>query len=183
VATRTELVEVDEVFVGAFGPTLALSTSGGTVPGKVVCTPSGPGGACAAITSVMSPPQSPPCATNCVYPRRFISTTQARAVQAGPSRSSGRCSDGRSRYNRTSGHQVVVGGSLVGGLWMAIALAWQGAMVTVTAWPRPSSHPGPLAGPRRALSRVLLGPLQAGDRLGAGAEGSSQPGKGRPNLV
>ena len=29
-------------------------------------------------------PQSPPCATNFVYPRRFISTTQARAMRSGP---------------------------------------------------------------------------------------------------
>ena len=38
-----------------------------------------------AISSVMIAPQSPPCATNRVYPRRFISTTQARAMWAGPS--------------------------------------------------------------------------------------------------
>ena len=30
--------------------------------------------------SVMTAPQSPPCGTNFVYPRRFISTTQARAM-------------------------------------------------------------------------------------------------------
>jgi hypothetical protein len=45
--------------------------------------PSSPGGACAAITSVIIAPQSPPCATNFLYPRRFISTTQARAMRAG----------------------------------------------------------------------------------------------------
>ena len=32
---------------------------------------------------VTAAPQSPPCATNRVYPRRFISTTQARAMRAG----------------------------------------------------------------------------------------------------
>src|SRR5260370_32706380 len=31
----------------------------------------------------MTAPQSPPCATNFVYPRRFMSTTQARAMWAG----------------------------------------------------------------------------------------------------
>ena len=42
-----------------------------------------PDAPCEAITSVMIAPQSPPCATNFVYPRRFISTTQARAMWAG----------------------------------------------------------------------------------------------------
>jgi hypothetical protein len=32
---------------------------------------------------VTAAPQSPPWATNRVYPRRFISTTQARAIRTG----------------------------------------------------------------------------------------------------
>ena len=42
--------------------------------------PSNSGAASAPISSVMTAPQSPPCATNFVYPRRFISTTHARAM-------------------------------------------------------------------------------------------------------
>src|SRR5688572_20405399 len=42
------------------------------------------GGACAPIRSVMRAPQSPPCATYFLYPRRFISTFQARAIRSGP---------------------------------------------------------------------------------------------------
>jgi hypothetical protein len=42
-----------------------------------------PNHACTPIISTISAPQSPPCATNCLYPRRFISTTQARAMRAG----------------------------------------------------------------------------------------------------
>ena len=34
--------------------------------------------------STTTAPQSPPCATNFVYPRRFISSTQARAIRSGP---------------------------------------------------------------------------------------------------
>src|SRR5207248_9574510 len=45
--------------------------------------PSNSGGASAPISSVMIAPQSPPCATNFVYPRRFISTVQDRAMWAG----------------------------------------------------------------------------------------------------
>ena len=41
------------------------------------------GGASRAICSVTAFPQSPPCATNRVYPRRFISTIQARAMRMG----------------------------------------------------------------------------------------------------
>ena len=41
-------------------------------------------GACTPMSSVMMAPQSPPCATNFVWPRRFISTVQARAMWAGP---------------------------------------------------------------------------------------------------
>src|SRR5207247_326423 len=42
--------------------------------------PSNPGGACRPICSVTTAPQSPPCATYRVYPRRFISTAQDRAT-------------------------------------------------------------------------------------------------------
>ena len=35
------------------------------------------------MVCVTAAPQSPPCATNSVYPRRCISTTQARAVRTG----------------------------------------------------------------------------------------------------
>jgi hypothetical protein len=41
------------------------------------------GGACCAIEFVTNPPQSPPCAANRLYPRRFISSTHARAMRAG----------------------------------------------------------------------------------------------------
>src|SRR5713101_6551646 len=41
------------------------------------------GGASTPIRSVMSAPQSPPCATNFLYPKRFISRTQARAMRSG----------------------------------------------------------------------------------------------------
>lgn len=40
-------------------------------------------GACTPIISVITAPQSPPCATKRVYPRRFMRTTQGQArVQA-----------------------------------------------------------------------------------------------------
>src|SRR5215471_8543030 len=42
------------------------------------------GGASTPIRSVMTAPQSPPCATYFVYPRRFISSTHARAIRSGP---------------------------------------------------------------------------------------------------
>src|ERR1700749_1631260 len=45
--------------------------------------PSNSGGACTPICSVMTAPQSPPWATNREYPRRFINTTQARAMRTG----------------------------------------------------------------------------------------------------
>src|SRR6516164_1205986 len=45
--------------------------------------PSNSGGACRPIMSTTTAPQSPPCATNFVYPMRFISTTQARAMGRG----------------------------------------------------------------------------------------------------
>ena len=35
------------------------------------------------IVCVTAAPQSPPWATNRVYPRRFISTTHARAIRTG----------------------------------------------------------------------------------------------------
>src|SRR6516165_4052840 len=41
-----------------------------------------------AICSVTAFPQSPPCATNRVYPRRFISTTRALAMRMGSQPSS-----------------------------------------------------------------------------------------------
>ena len=62
----------------------ALSISGGTAPAMLVWMPSNSGGACTPIMSTTSAPQSPPCATNFVYPRRFISTIQARAMRSGP---------------------------------------------------------------------------------------------------
>ena len=62
----------------------ALSMSGGTAPGILVWMPINSGAACAPIKLVISPPQSPPCAVNFAYPRRFISTTQARAMRSGP---------------------------------------------------------------------------------------------------
>jgi hypothetical protein len=40
-------------------------------------------GCCAPMNSVTIAPQSPPCATNFLYPRRFMSTTQARAMRSG----------------------------------------------------------------------------------------------------
>ena len=40
-------------------------------------------GASTAMASVISEPKSPPCATYRVYPRRLISTIQARAMRAG----------------------------------------------------------------------------------------------------
>src|SRR5260370_37379533 len=45
--------------------------------------PSSSGAACSPMACVTAAPQSPPCATNRVYPRRFISTTQARAMRVG----------------------------------------------------------------------------------------------------
>jgi hypothetical protein len=45
--------------------------------------PSSPGAACIPMAWVTAAPQSPPWATNSAYPRRFISTTQARAVRTG----------------------------------------------------------------------------------------------------
>src|SRR6516162_8968428 len=47
--------------------------------------PRSSGAACTPISSVTTAPQSPPCATNLVYPRRFISVTQARDVGGIPS--------------------------------------------------------------------------------------------------
>src|SRR6266566_4258795 len=48
------------------------------VAGMLVWMPSNSGGLCRAICSETAFPQSPPCATYRVYPRRFISTIQAR---------------------------------------------------------------------------------------------------------
>ena len=61
----------------------ARETSGGTVAGMFVWMPSRPGGFNSAICSVTALPQSPPCATNSVYPSRLISSTQARAMRMG----------------------------------------------------------------------------------------------------
>ena len=57
--------------------------SAGTVAAMLVAMPSNPGGVCRAISSVTQFPQSPPWATYRVYPRRFISTIQARAMRSG----------------------------------------------------------------------------------------------------
>ena len=57
--------------------------SAGAVPGMLEWMPSSSGGACSPIVWVTAAPQSPPCATNRVYPRRFISSVQARAVRTG----------------------------------------------------------------------------------------------------
>src|SRR5206468_10199963 len=61
----------------------ALLISAGTVADMLVEMPSNSGGACRAICSETAFPQSPPCATNFVYPSRFISTTQALAMRGG----------------------------------------------------------------------------------------------------
>jgi hypothetical protein len=45
--------------------------------------PTSPGGAWVPMAWVTAAPQSPPWATNSVYPRRCISSTQARAVRTG----------------------------------------------------------------------------------------------------
>jgi hypothetical protein len=45
--------------------------------------PEDAGGACAPMACVTAALQSPPCATNSVYPRRCISTTHARAIRTG----------------------------------------------------------------------------------------------------
>src|SRR5215213_5040913 len=69
--------------VGAGLPAAAaLLISGGITLGRFVCIPINSGCPCVAITSLIIAPQSPPCATYRVYPRRFISTAQARAMRA-----------------------------------------------------------------------------------------------------
>jgi hypothetical protein len=57
--------------------------SAGMVAGMLVWMPINPGGVCRAICSVNAFPQSPPCATYRVYPRRCMSTAQARAMRIG----------------------------------------------------------------------------------------------------
>src|SRR3984957_5334087 len=57
--------------------------SAGAVPGMLEWMPRSSGAACSPIACVTAAPQSPPCATNRVYPSRFISTTQARAMRVG----------------------------------------------------------------------------------------------------
>src|SRR5207247_4433192 len=66
----------------------ALKISGGTAEGIFRWMPSTSEGARTAICSVTGSPQSPPEATNRVYPRRFISTVQARAMRTGSQPSS-----------------------------------------------------------------------------------------------
>src|SRR6266851_3815848 len=44
--------------------------------------PSNSGGASRPICSVMTAPQSPPCATNFVYPRRFIRTIESPGLNS-----------------------------------------------------------------------------------------------------
>src|SRR5512145_2705940 len=60
----------------------ALLISGGIALGRFVWRPINSGCPCVAIRSLTSAPQSPPCATYRVYPRRFISTAQARPIRA-----------------------------------------------------------------------------------------------------
>ncbi len=57
--------------------------SGGAVPGMLEWMPSSPGAAWMPMVCVTAAPQSPPCATNSVYPSRCISSTQARAMRGG----------------------------------------------------------------------------------------------------
>src|SRR6185437_15129697 len=59
----------------------AVLISAGAVPGMLEWMPSSSGAACVPIDCTTAAPQSPPCATNRVYPSRFISTTQARATR------------------------------------------------------------------------------------------------------
>jgi len=65
-----------------FPAAAALLISGGIVAGRFVCMPISSGCPCVAITSLMIAPQSPPCATYRVHPRRFISIAHARAMRA-----------------------------------------------------------------------------------------------------
>ena len=60
-----------------------MSISGGTVAGMFVWIPTSSGAPSKDICSVTALPQSPPCATNRLYPSRFISTTHARAMRIG----------------------------------------------------------------------------------------------------
>jgi hypothetical protein len=53
------------------------------VAGMLVWMPTNPGGCWSAICSVTALPQSPPWATNRVYPRRSINTANARATRIG----------------------------------------------------------------------------------------------------
>src|SRR5437867_3438860 len=68
---------------GGLPAAAALLISGGITAGRFVCMPINSGWPCVAIKSVIIAPQSPPCATYRVYPRRFISTAQARALRRG----------------------------------------------------------------------------------------------------
>ncbi len=57
--------------------------SGATVPGMLEWMPSSSAGAFEPITSVTCAPQSPPWATNRVYPSRLMSVIQASAMWYG----------------------------------------------------------------------------------------------------
>ena len=65
-----------------------VSMSSGTVAGMLVWIPINSGAPSRDICSVTAFPQSPPCATNRVYPRRFINTIHARAMRMGSQPSS-----------------------------------------------------------------------------------------------
>src|SRR5256886_5453139 len=67
---------------GGLPAAAALLISGGITAGRFVCMPVYFGGPCVAIRALIIAPQSPPCATYRVYPRRFISTAPARAMRA-----------------------------------------------------------------------------------------------------
>jgi hypothetical protein len=57
---------------------------GGVVPGMLTWMPSSPSGAWTAMTSERMAPQSPPWDTWRWYPRRRISSCQARPTWSGP---------------------------------------------------------------------------------------------------
>ena len=61
----------------------AAATSDGMVAGKLMWIPSNPAGAWPPSRWRWEPPQSPPWATYRVYPMRFMSTSQARAMRSG----------------------------------------------------------------------------------------------------
>src|SRR2546421_7639851 len=67
---------------GGLPAAAALLISGGITAGRFVCMPINFGCPCVAIRALIIAPQSPPCVTYRVYPRRFISTAQAPAMRA-----------------------------------------------------------------------------------------------------